>query len=326
MRKINKCDLSRLIAAFLAAIMTSGVQAENKYYTFEGQITSFTDRYPYWLTTYSGLYVGYAVKYVVMIDQEREATQTLSTGEVVVYSDIDESYPSPDCTDGICDDWTHYFHGDHIWGDHTGYSDDTLPTVLEFNSAKNRYMERVLSDDYISSSVVLASESNTKEIICHDKFLEQWTEGDVCSGLEYIRDTDYEGEPYFAVAYSSLTLVDVSTVSPVATVAIDVEPRTTSNIVKLQKGPPLKVAIMSDDSFDATQINHSRIYFGPSWQAPYRVAEKDVNRDGYTDLLTQYNVGFTWIQCGDTNVTLTAETVDGQIVSGTDLISTAKCE
>ena len=50
-----------------------------------------------------------------------------------------------------------------------------------------------------------------------------------------------------------------------------------------------------------------------------------VDSDGFANLLMQFSIPDTGIQCGDTLATLTGETFDGRHVSGTDSIKTVGC-
>ena len=109
------------------------------------------------------------------------------------------------------------------------------------------------------------------------------------------------------------------------TVDIDVQPKNTANVVRLSTKNPLKVAILSSESFDATQIDPDSIRFGMGGATADRPKFKDVNNDGFVDLEMRFTTPYTWIRCGDTEVKLNAETYDGQMVSGSDAINTAQC-
>jgi hypothetical protein len=53
---------------------------------------------------------------------------------------------------------------------------------------------------------------------------------------------------------------------------------------------------------------------------------KDVDGDGDWDLALKFKTQDTRIACGDTKVTLTAKTLDGTQITGTDSIKTVGCK
>ena len=52
---------------------------------------------------------------------------------------------------------------------------------------------------------------------------------------------------------------------------------------------------------------------------------EDVDEDGDLDLVLHFMTQESGIQCGDTEVSLTAETFDGQPIQGSDSIVTVGC-
>jgi hypothetical protein len=53
---------------------------------------------------------------------------------------------------------------------------------------------------------------------------------------------------------------------------------------------------------------------------------EDVNGDGRLDMILQFSVQDTGIQCGMTSASLTGKTVSGQPIKGSDSINTVGCK
>lgn len=114
------------------------------------------------------------------------------------------------------------------------------------------------------------------------------------------------------------------------TVSVDVKPESTDNVVPLQAGGVVSVAILTTDSFDATTVDPASVCFGDAEDPSARACiEKhhtghleDVNGDGQTDLLLHYNVAQTGIDPGDTQACLTGRTYAGVAIEGCDQITT----
>jgi hypothetical protein len=129
-------------------------------------------------------------------------------------------------------------------------------------------------------------------------------------------------------------------------VDIDIKPGSDSNSINCKgNNGVVPVAILTTEDFDALTIDHQTVLFGPDGagvahvKGPHRSPhngeiairpnagevkrhEEDVDGDGDMDLLFHFRYSETGIQCGDTEVTLTGETYDGQAVTGTDEIRT----
>ncbi|HEX2964727.1 MAG TPA: hypothetical protein VHO84_03030, partial [Syntrophorhabdaceae bacterium] len=66
-------------------------------------------------------------------------------------------------------------------------------------------------------------------------------------------------------------------------------------------------------------------YLGPNEASPVHYAWKDINGDGMVDLILHFRIRDTGIECGDTSTILKGETVDGELIEGSDFISTVNC-
>jgi hypothetical protein len=71
-----------------------------------------------------------------------------------------------------------------------------------------------------------------------------------------------------------------------------------------------------------SQVDIQSVEFGPQGAKPHQFKVKDINQDGLGDLLMRFRNAETGITEGDTEVTLTAKTVDGQWIAGTDSVKT----
>ena len=113
-------------------------------------------------------------------------------------------------------------------------------------------------------------------------------------------------------------------------VTIDIKPRDEHNVINPHSPDGVLVAVISDSSnetpFDALQIDTTTVQFGPAGATANRFRARDVDSDGVADLLMQFSIPDTGIQCGDTVATLTGELFDGRKVSGTDAIKTVECQ
>jgi hypothetical protein len=83
------------------------------------------------------------------------------------------------------------------------------------------------------------------------------------------------------------------------------------------------VAIFSSPTFDAGFIDVNSVRFAgaaPAAGSPFLPKSLliDINRDQLNDLLVRFNVGDLELNAGDTEATLTGETVSGERFMGTD--------
>lgn len=112
----------------------------------------------------------------------------------------------------------------------------------------------------------------------------------------------------------------------VFTVATDIKPSSDKNPVNPKSKGKLKVAVITTDEFDASNVDAESVLFGPGEARPvwYRLDDVDYDRD--LDLALKFETQETGITCGDTEATLIAETFGGQSVTGTDFVKTVGCK
>ena len=114
----------------------------------------------------------------------------------------------------------------------------------------------------------------------------------------------------------------------IATVAIDIKPGSFPNSINPRSKGVIPVAILTTDSFDATNVDPLTVVFGPNGavEAHGRGHIEDADGDGDLDLVLHFRTQETGIQCGDTAASLTGETFGGQLIEGSDSISTVGCK
>ncbi|MCH8921271.1 MAG: hypothetical protein IIA23_11300 [Chloroflexi bacterium] len=114
-------------------------------------------------------------------------------------------------------------------------------------------------------------------------------------------------------------------------IEIDIKPGSDRNPVKLKSKGVIPVAILGSDAFDVTTVDVTTLTFGPDGATPahdltdpvvYADHLKDVNGDGFTDLVSHYRTQDTGIATGDTEACLTGETTGDVAIWGCDDIRT----
>jgi hypothetical protein len=89
----------------------------------------------------------------------------------------------------------------------------------------------------------------------------------------------------------------------------------------------ISVAILSNDFFDATTVDHTTVTFEGASEThvngktgEQRRHEEDVDDDGDMDLVFHFRLGDTTLTCTSTEGALIGETFDGQSMEGTDAV------
>ena len=113
---------------------------------------------------------------------------------------------------------------------------------------------------------------------------------------------------------------------PVTSVAIDLKPGDDNNQINLKSAGVVPVAILSDATFDAAQVDPETITLAG---ARVRMVGKanaaqchmqDVNRDGLPDLVCNVETAEMLIEPGSSLVVLEAETFTGILIQGQDFV------
>ena len=123
-----------------------------------------------------------------------------------------------------------------------------------------------------------------------------------------------------------------TTAGPVGTsvlqVSTDIKPGSSPNSINPRSKGVIPVAILTTETFDATDVDPSTVFFGPTGTeaTPVHSSLEDIDGDGETDMILHFKTVATGIQCGDLSATLTGKTFSGQMVQGTDSVKTAGCK
>jgi hypothetical protein len=132
----------------------------------------------------------------------------------------------------------------------------------------------------------------------------------VSAGLTGLRVIDFGPE------YRRTLLIDID---------IDIRPGSDINTINPASRGVVAVAILGSEDFDVGDIDVTTLAFGPFYAPPEHAVggqHKDVNADGFPDLLAHFRTEETGIEFGDTAACLSGETLDGQLFEGCDAIQT----
>jgi hypothetical protein len=101
-------------------------------------------------------------------------------------------------------------------------------------------------------------------------------------------------------------------------VEIDITPAIPHNVIRLDSGSLLPVAILTTDEFDAAAVNPETVLFAGA--EPVRWAMDDVDRDDDLDLVLYFQKQDLNLDETSTEATLTGETYGGIPIEGTDRV------
>ncbi len=127
-----------------------------------------------------------------------------------------------------------------------------------------------------------------------------------------------------AIAFADLVLTEITGTDEIE-IDIDFRPWTKRNTINPRRRGRTWVAILGDAEFDVTLVDPRSMRLGPEEARPLWFWYWDTDRNGYADLLGWFKVRRAGIECGDETVDLTANTLDGQALAGTDKIRTVRC-
>jgi len=105
---------------------------------------------------------------------------------------------------------------------------------------------------------------------------------------------------------------------------IDIKPGNDKNKIN-PNGGKITVATLGSDTFDVTDIDPSTVRFGPNGAEPDKgkTKLKDVNGDGFLDLVAKFKSKETGIAFGDTEACLSGE-LDGTPFEACDSVDVKK--
>jgi hypothetical protein len=119
------------------------------------------------------------------------------------------------------------------------------------------------------------------------------------------------------------------TFSPLMSIDIDIRPGSDSNPINASGRGNLPVAILGSETFDAMVVDVTTLVIGPDAAAPSHDLTKaglfedhlrDVNGDGFTDLVSHYRTQETGISRDDAQACITGDLLDGRPFKGCDTI------
>jgi len=130
--------------------------------------------------------------------------------------------------------------------------------------------------------------------------------------------------PHFDFGFQTLVL-------PAEEIEIDIKPHRESNSINLLSGGVIPVTILGSDTFDVTGVDVTTLVFGPDGAVPSHDLTKrrgfddhhrDVNDDGFTDLLLNFWTQDTGLAVGDEEACVRGELLDGAPFWGCDTVET----
>ena len=121
--------------------------------------------------------------------------------------------------------------------------------------------------------------------------------------------------PYGDLAFSPLVVKSID---------IAIKPGSDPSVVNPLSRGVVPVAIYGSDDFDVANIDVTSLTFGFGDALPASVSRRnrDVDADGFPDLLLHFRIAETGVEVGDTEACLRGETLDGTPFSGCDTIRT----
>jgi hypothetical protein len=133
-----------------------------------------------------------------------------------------------------------------------------------------------------------------------------------------------DGLVYAAGGASGLRIIDFGPeYAAPRQVAIDIRPGSEANRINPASRGVIPVAILGSETFDVANLDLATLRFGPGAAAPSqrsRTRLADVNRDGFTDLVSHFWMRETGIASGDTRSCLSGKTREGAAFRGCDAI------
>ena len=113
---------------------------------------------------------------------------------------------------------------------------------------------------------------------------------------------------------------------PPTPVDIDIRPGDSSNTINPSGRGVVPVALLGSGAFDIMDVDTATLAFGPGGALPvvwFGPPLRDVNRDGFPDLLAMFPIGDAGITYGATEACLVGTTAEGVPFMGCDVVTTS---
>jgi len=139
-------------------------------------------------------------------------------------------------------------------------------------------------------------------------------------GSLYLEDVRLELEDGSSLAVESLDTVD-------SDVSIDIKPGSEENTINLGSAGVIPVAILSSPVFDATEVDPDTVSLAGASVKVVGKGDKllahieDVDGDGLDDLVCKILTEELLIECGASEAVLEAETYEGDVIRGVDIVT-----
>ena len=108
-------------------------------------------------------------------------------------------------------------------------------------------------------------------------------------------------------------------------VTIDIDPGSPANSIDPNSNGLVAVAILTDDDFDALQVDPEAAKFATNEVTAERYTVTDVDRDGDQDLLLYFSIAKSGFACSDTQAELAGELYNETKITGRDSVTTVRC-
>src|SRR4029453_4177225 len=105
-------------------------------------------------------------------------------------------------------------------------------------------------------------------------------------------------------------------------VTVDIKPGESPNTINPKSNGVIAGPLLTPADFNAAPVAPLSVEFGPegATEAHGKGHIEDVNGDGKKDLVLHFRTQETGIACGDTSVSLTGETFEGDQIQGADVM------
>ena len=101
-------------------------------------------------------------------------------------------------------------------------------------------------------------------------------------------------------------------------IAIDIKPGAYPNGINLKSKGAVQVAILASSEFDSSSVDPSTVKFADASATKWVM--RDMNDDGYVDMLLYFNTQDLNLTSSSTSATLTGKTTNGKSIEGSDSV------